>query len=55
MHAFQPLQSCPTNHEISGYMPGRKEFDAEYENEAENFIKDMSFDEGDTLEDTGQY
>lgn len=40
--------SHPANHEISGYMAGRKEFDAEYENEAEYSIKDLEFTEDDS-------
>ncbi|KAK4705981.1 transcriptional adapter 2-alpha, partial [Phenoliferia sp. Uapishka_3] len=39
----KPLASAPTCHEIGGYMPGRLEFETEYENEAENLIKDMEF------------
>jgi len=41
----RPLQSLPANHEVAGYMPGRKEFETEYENEAEQTVKDMVFDE----------
>ncbi|GAA6002873.1 chromatin-binding transcription regulator ADA2 [Rhodotorula paludigena] len=39
----KPLASAPTCHEIAGYMPGRLEFEHEYENEAEVLIKDMVF------------
>ncbi|GAA5937083.1 hypothetical protein JCM1841_001878 [Sporobolomyces salmonicolor] len=39
----KPLASAPTCHEIGGYMPGRLEFEHEYENEAEVLIKDMEF------------
>ncbi|BGP41060.1 Transcriptional adapter ada2 [Rhodotorula kratochvilovae] len=39
----KPLASAPTCHEIAGYMPGRLEFEHEYENEAEVLIKDMEF------------
>ncbi|ORX64646.1 hypothetical protein BCR32DRAFT_262051 [Anaeromyces robustus] len=42
---YPPLQSLPANHEIAGYMPGRKEFETEYENDAEQTVKDMVFDE----------
>ncbi|CAH7666363.1 transcriptional adapter 2 [Phakopsora pachyrhizi] len=38
-----PLASGPTNHEIAGFMPGRLDFETEWENEAENSIKDLSF------------
>ncbi|KAJ1921426.1 Transcriptional adapter ada2 [Mycoemilia scoparia] len=48
----KPLSSQPTNHEIAGYMPGRVEFETEYENDAEQHIKDMTFNEDDTPEDT---
>ncbi len=37
-------------------MPGRKEFETEYENEAEQTVKDMVFDEfTDTPEEYGNY
>ncbi|ORY89651.1 hypothetical protein BCR35DRAFT_317170 [Leucosporidium creatinivorum] len=39
----KPLASAPTCHEISGFMPGRLEFETEYENEAETLVKDMEF------------
>ncbi|KAA1105912.1 Transcriptional adapter ada2 [Puccinia graminis f. sp. tritici] len=39
----KPVSSAPTNHEIAGFMPGRLDFEIEWENEAENAIKDMSF------------
>ncbi|KPV71759.1 uncharacterized protein RHOBADRAFT_56380 [Rhodotorula graminis WP1] len=39
----KPLASAPTCHEIAGFMPGRLEFEHEYENEAEVLIKDMEF------------
>ncbi|KAM0745808.1 transcriptional adaptor 2 [Meredithblackwellia eburnea MCA 4105] len=39
----KPLASAPTCHEIGGFMPGRLEFETEYENEAETLIKDMEF------------
>lgn len=39
----KPLASAPTCHEIGGYMPGRLEFETEYENEAETLVKDMEF------------
>ncbi|OLL22791.1 Transcriptional adapter 2 [Neolecta irregularis DAH-3] len=41
----KPIASVPQNHEIAGYMPGRLEFDIEYENDAEMSVKDMAFDE----------
>ncbi|KAI8058096.1 hypothetical protein BDF22DRAFT_739499 [Syncephalis plumigaleata] len=45
------MKSQPSNHEIVGYMPGRLEFEQEYENEAENSIKDLVFYEDDADED----
>lgn len=40
----KPLVSAPTNHsELAGFMPGRLEFEHEYEQEAEHLIKDMEF------------
>ncbi|KAI9603479.1 hypothetical protein KEM48_001491 [Puccinia striiformis f. sp. tritici PST-130] len=39
----KPVSSAPTNHEIAGFMPGRLDFEIEWENEAENAIKDLSF------------
>lgn len=42
--ASKPLVSQPTTHsEIAGFMPGRLEFDQEYEQDAEHLIKDMEF------------
>ncbi|KAL3899190.1 MAG: hypothetical protein SGCHY_002216 [Lobulomycetales sp.] len=40
----RPPSSGPANHEISGYMPARGEFDTEYENEAEISVREMVFD-----------
>ncbi|PIA17864.1 transcriptional adaptor 2 [Coemansia reversa NRRL 1564] len=45
------LSSQPSNHEIVGYMPGRLEFETEYENEAEQVIKDMCFNDDDPPEE----
>lgn len=40
----KPLVSAPTSHsELAGFMPGRLEFEHEYEQDAENYIKDMDF------------
>jgi transcriptional adapter 2-alpha len=40
----KPLVSAPTSHsELAGFMPGRLEFESEYEQDAENFVKDMEF------------
>ncbi|KAJ3129035.1 Transcriptional adapter ada2 [Physocladia obscura] len=50
----KPERSCtsgPANHEIQGYMPGRDEFDHEFEHEAENPVKDMAFEDHDTPEE----
>ncbi|KAG0004515.1 Transcriptional adapter ada2 [Modicella reniformis] len=49
--AQKPMTSQPANHEIAGYMPGRLEFETEYENEAEQVVKDMIFSEEDTPEE----
>jgi transcriptional adapter 2-alpha len=45
--------SHPANHEIQGYMPGRLEFEHEAENEAEQWVKDMIFNEDDGPIGTG--
>ncbi|KAJ1853077.1 Transcriptional adapter ada2 [Coemansia sp. RSA 1822] len=45
------LSSQPSNHEIVGYMPGRLEFEVEYENEADQVVKDMVITEDDTAEE----
>ena len=40
----KPLVSAPTTHsELAGFMPGRLEFEHEYEQEAEHAVKDMEF------------
>ncbi|KAK6531590.1 Transcriptional adapter ada2 [Orbilia ellipsospora] len=51
----KPTASVPACHEVQGYMPGRMEFEVEYENEAETTVKDMYFDPGDGINSaTGQ-
>ncbi|KAK6509925.1 Transcriptional adapter ada2 [Arthrobotrys musiformis] len=51
----KPTASVPACHEVQGYMPGRMEFEVEYENEAETTVKDMFFDPGDGINPvTGQ-
>ncbi|KAK9480297.1 hypothetical protein V1514DRAFT_289764 [Lipomyces japonicus] len=40
----KPTASVPSCHEVQGYMPGRLEFETEFENEAELAVKDMVFD-----------
>ncbi|KAJ1939684.1 Transcriptional adapter ada2, partial [Linderina macrospora] len=45
------LSSQPSNHEITGYMPGRLEFETEMDNEAEQAVKDMVFNDDDTAEE----
>ena len=44
----KPTSSVPSCHEVSGYMPGRLEFENEYFNEAEEAVQHMQFspDEG---------
>jgi transcriptional adapter 2-alpha len=48
----RPPASQPANHDIAGYMPGRKDFDTQYENDAEQIVKDIEFAQTDTPEDT---
>ncbi|KAJ1889869.1 Transcriptional adapter ada2 [Kickxella alabastrina] len=48
---YKVLSSQPSNHEIVGYMPGRLEFETEYENEAEQAIKDMMINDDDSPEE----
>ncbi|CAO3601356.1 unnamed protein product [Absidia cylindrospora] len=43
--------SGPAYHEIQGYMPKRKEFEVEYDNDAEQVIKDLAFYGDDTEQD----
>ncbi|KAJ3409087.1 Transcriptional adapter ada2 [Chytriomyces hyalinus] len=43
--------SGPANHEIQGFMPGRDEFDQEFEQEAENPVKDMTFEDNESPEE----
>lgn len=38
-----PTTSIPANHEVAGFMPGRLEFEHEYDQDAENLIKDLEF------------
>ncbi|ORZ23123.1 hypothetical protein BCR42DRAFT_404029 [Absidia repens] len=47
----KPVTSQPTFHELQGYMPRRYEFETEHENEAEQHVKDMVFNEDDTQEE----
>ncbi|TGZ85401.1 transcriptional adaptor 2 [Ascodesmis nigricans] len=42
----RPTASVPACHEIQGYMPGRMEFETEWENEAEMAVKDLFFEPG---------
>ncbi|KAI9142364.1 hypothetical protein BKA69DRAFT_1027557, partial [Paraphysoderma sedebokerense] len=48
----KPLASMPANHEVAGYMPGRKEFETEYELDSENYCKDIFFNEDDAADET---
>ncbi|KAI5777797.1 hypothetical protein EDC01DRAFT_623615 [Geopyxis carbonaria] len=41
--------SVPACHEIQGYMPGRMEFENEWDNEAEMAVKDLFFEPGDGI------
>lgn len=47
----RPPASAPSNHDIHGYMPGRSEFETEFDNEAETFIGAMEFFDSDTPEE----
>ncbi|ORZ06484.1 hypothetical protein BCR42DRAFT_427211 [Absidia repens] len=49
--ANKAFASGPAYHEIQGYMPKRKEFEVEYDNDAEQVIKDLSFYGDDTEQD----
>lgn len=46
---IKPTASVPACHEIQGYMPGRMEFETEFDNEAEVVVKDLVFDPGDGI------
>ena len=46
-----PLQSQPLRHDVSGFMPARGDFDAEYDNDAEVPVKDLVFEEGDSRDE----
>ncbi|AQZ12542.1 ADA2 (YDR448W) [Zygosaccharomyces parabailii] len=47
----KPMASVPSCHEVQGFMPGRLEFEMEFENDAEGPVKDMVFEPDDqTLE-----
>lgn len=51
----KPTASVPACHEVSGYMPGRMEFDVEFENDAEQSVATMFFDPGEGINPvTGQ-
>ena len=41
------LTSQPASHEIAGYMPKRGDFECEFDNDFENIIKDIQFNERD--------
>ncbi|KAI8368125.1 uncharacterized protein BYT42DRAFT_585358 [Radiomyces spectabilis] len=47
----KPITSGPAYHEIQGYMPRRFEFETEHENEAEQYVKNMIFNDDDTQEE----
>ncbi|CAO3698162.1 unnamed protein product [Rhizopus stolonifer] len=50
-NSSKPITSGPSFHEIQGYMPRRFEFETEHENEAEQSVKDMVFNDDDTQEE----
>ncbi|SCU94391.1 LADA_0G08262g1_1 [Lachancea dasiensis] len=43
----KPMASVPSCHEVQGFMPGRLEFENEFENDAEGPVKDMVFETDD--------
>lgn len=43
----KPNASTPACHEVQGFMPGRREFEVEYANDAEEAVQHMQFDPGD--------
>lgn len=45
----KPTASVPACHEVQGYMPGRREFEVEHANDAEEAVQHMQFDPGDGL------
>lgn len=45
----KPTSSVPSCHEVQGYMPGRKEFETEHVNEAEEAVQHMQFEPGDGI------
>jgi len=47
----KPIASVPLCHEVQGFMPGRLEFEHEFENDAELTVKDMIFDPDDQTTD----
>ncbi|OZJ03255.1 hypothetical protein BZG36_03518 [Bifiguratus adelaidae] len=47
----KPMVSGPTFHEIQGYMPYRYEFETEVEQGAEEYVKDMIFNDEDTQDE----
>ncbi|SCV01377.1 LAMI_0G11100g1_1 [Lachancea mirantina] len=47
----KPTASVPSCHEVQGFMPGRLEFETEFENEAEGPVKDMVFEPDDQMLD----
>lgn len=44
----KPFSSVPACHDIQGFMPARMDFEHEFEDEAENSIKEMTFDAEDS-------
>lgn len=43
----KPMASVPSCHEVQGFMPGRLDFETEFENDAEGPVKDMVFEPDD--------
>ncbi|KAJ3100779.1 Transcriptional adapter ada2 [Phlyctochytrium planicorne] len=48
---FRAATSGPVNHEIGGFMPGRDEFEYEFDNDAEGAVKDMVFEDNEPSEE----
>lgn len=45
----KPTSSVPSCHEVQGYMPGRREFETEFHNDAEEAVQHMQFEPGDGI------
>ena len=48
----KPTTSGPSCHEVQGYMPGRLEFESEFDNDGEHAVAAMFFEPGDGINPT---